>query len=82
MRCASASGSGARRAIPWLSARGLIVVGQVALSMVLLISATLMVESLARLRRSIQVFKPLVCSRCRSLYLPRGMAQFEEGGVL
>ena len=42
---------GARRAIPWFSARGLIVVGQVALSMVLLISAALMVESLARLRR-------------------------------
>ena len=35
----------------WFSARGFFVVGQVALSMVLLISAALMVESLARLRR-------------------------------
>jgi putative ABC transport system permease protein len=35
----------------WLTPRGILVVGQVALSIVLLIGATLLVESLARLRR-------------------------------
>ena len=38
-----------RRGLPGLSARSLLVVGQVALSMVLLIGATLMIESLVRL---------------------------------
>ena len=54
VRCARAAipaASGAQRAMPWFSARGLIVVGQVALSIVLLIGAALLVESLARLRR-------------------------------
>jgi putative ABC transport system permease protein len=43
--------AGARRAATWFSARGFLVAGQVALSMVLLIGATLLMESLARLRR-------------------------------
>jgi putative ABC transport system permease protein len=43
--------AGARHAVRWISARGFFVVGQVALSMVLLIGAALMLESLSRLRR-------------------------------
>src|SRR5262249_19372763 len=41
----------ARRLLPWFQARGILVVGQVALSMILLIGAALLVESLARIHR-------------------------------
>ncbi len=46
----AASTAGARRLPRWLSGRGVLVMGQVALSVILLIGATLLMESVARLR--------------------------------
>jgi putative ABC transport system permease protein len=51
MRASGETAVRSERARLWFSARGLLVVGQVALSMILLIGATLLMESLARLRR-------------------------------
>jgi predicted permease len=56
------SGSPRRRALwfsgPGLTPRGLLVAGQIALSMVLLIGATLLMKSLARLQRADPGFQP------------------------
>jgi predicted permease len=55
---AAASSVGSKRVMLWFSARGALVVGQVALSIVLLIGATLLMKSLADLNRSDLGFKP------------------------
>jgi len=54
----AASPAGTKRGTLWLSTRGLLVVGQVALAFVLLIGATLMMESLAYLYRVDPGFRP------------------------
>jgi predicted permease len=56
----SGEGSVARRTKPFarLGSRGLLVVGQVALSMILLIGATLLIESLAKVYRVDPGFQP------------------------
>jgi len=54
----AASSVGSKRVMLWLSTRGVLVVGQVALSIVLLIGATLLMKSLADLNRSDLGFKP------------------------
>ena len=54
---ASSSG-GSNRRMRWFDMRGLLVTGQVALSIVLLIGATLLLESLARVQRVDPGFNP------------------------
>jgi putative ABC transport system permease protein len=54
---AAASSVGSKRVMLWFSTRGVLVVGQVALSIVLLIGATLLMKSLADLNRGDPGFK-------------------------
>jgi predicted permease len=54
---AAASSVGSKRVMLWFSTRGVLVVGQVALSIVLLIGATLLMKSLADLNRGDHGFK-------------------------
>jgi putative ABC transport system permease protein len=80
-----APSGGPRRLALWLSPRGLLVAGQVALSIVLLIGATLLIESLARLRRVNPGFQPanlltmqIALSQTRYDTIPKSAAFFEE----
>ncbi|HYR88937.1 MAG TPA: ABC transporter permease [Terriglobia bacterium] len=54
----SASSGGSNRRMRWFGVRGLLVTAQVALSIVLLIGATLLMESLARVQRVDPGFNP------------------------
>jgi putative ABC transport system permease protein len=55
---AGASGTSGRRGVFGLSARGLLIIGQVALSMILLVGAALLLESMARLAAVDPRFQP------------------------
>ena len=61
-----------RRILPGWSLRNLLLTGQVALSIVLMIGAVLLMESIARMRLWIWVSTLATCSRCAFLFLRCG----------
>ena len=72
----AANSAGSKPAMLWLSTRGALVVGQVALSIVLLIGATLLMESLAHLHRVDPGFEP---ANLLTMQIPLSPSRYDTG---